>query len=84
MDPVNATNYYTEHLLGLFVAAGLNDPSKNTGYLLQGGLGMPDREYYLSADKDMAKKPRGLQNLHRRPAQTGRPGRCHPAGAGHL
>ena len=54
VDPVNATNFYTEHLLGLFVAAGLDDPTKNVGYLLQGGLGMPDREYYLSADKDMA------------------------------
>ena len=55
VDPINATNYYTEHLLGLFVAAGLDAPEKNVGYLLQGGLGMPDREYYLSADKDMAK-----------------------------
>lgn len=54
VDPINATNYYTEHLLGLFVAAGLDTPDKNVGYLLQGGLGMPDREYYLSADKDMA------------------------------
>lgn len=55
VDPVNATNYYTEHLLGLFVAAGLDTPDKNVGYLLQGGLGMPDREYYLSTDKDMVK-----------------------------
>ncbi|SHE46314.1 M13 family metallopeptidase [Thermomonas hydrothermalis] len=55
VDPINATNYYTENLMGLFVAQGLEDPSKNVGYLLQGGLGMPDREYYLSADKDMAK-----------------------------
>ena len=54
VDPINATNYYTENLLGLFVAAGLDAPDKNVGYLLQGGLGMPDREYYLSADKDMA------------------------------
>ncbi len=54
VDPINATNYYTEHLFGLFVAAGLDAPDKNVGYLLQGGLGMPDREYYLSADKDMA------------------------------
>ena len=54
VDPINATNYYTEHLFGLFVAAGLDAPDRNTGYLLQGGLGMPDREYYLSADKDMA------------------------------
>lgn len=53
VDPINATNFYTENLLGLFVAAGLEDPSKNVGYLLQGGLGMPDRDYYLSPDKAM-------------------------------
>ena len=52
-DPLNSTNYYTENLFGLFVAQGLEDPSKNVGYLMQGGLGMPDREYYLAADKDM-------------------------------
>ena len=53
-DSLNATNYYTENLFGLFVVQGLEDPSKNVGYLMQGGLGMPDREYYLANDKDMA------------------------------
>lgn len=53
-DPLNSTNFYTENLFGLFVAQGLEDPSKNVGYLMQGGLGMPDRAYYLDADKDMA------------------------------
>ena len=53
VDPINATNYYTENLFGLFVAAGLEDHSRNVGYLLQGGLGMPDREYYLSNDPAM-------------------------------
>lgn len=53
-DPLNATNFYTENLFGLFVAQGLEDPSKNVGYLMQGGLGMPDRAYYLAGDKDMA------------------------------
>lgn len=53
VDPINATNYYTENLLGLFVAAGLDDHTRNVGYLLQGGLGMPDREYYLSNDPAM-------------------------------
>ena len=53
-DPLNATNFHTENLFGLFVAQGLEDPSKNVGYLMQGGLGMPDREYYLAGDKDMA------------------------------
>src|SRR5688572_11748310 len=53
-DPLNSTNFYTENLFGLFVAQGLEDPSKNVGTLMQGGLGMPDREYYLAADKAMA------------------------------
>lgn len=53
-DALNATDFYTENLFGLFVAQGLEDPSKNVGYLMQGGLGMPDREYYLADDKDMA------------------------------
>ena len=52
-DPLNATNYYTDHLFGLFVAQDFNDPSHNTAYLMQGGLGMPDREYYLAASPRM-------------------------------
>jgi putative endopeptidase len=54
VDPLNATNFDTEHLFGLFVAQGLTDPQHNTAYLLQGGLGMPNRDYYLAGDKDMA------------------------------
>ncbi|MDF3980641.1 M13 family metallopeptidase [Luteibacter sp. PPL201] len=53
VDPINATRLDTGHLLGLFVAQGLEDPSKNYPYLLQGGLGMPNRDYYLNNDKDM-------------------------------
>ncbi|MFN7983067.1 MAG: M13 family metallopeptidase [Vicinamibacterales bacterium] len=53
-DPLNATNYYTDHLFGLFVAQDFNDPTRNTAYLMQGGLGMPDREYYLSDAPQMA------------------------------
>lgn len=54
VDPLNATDYYTENLFGLFVAQALDDPDRHVAYLLQGGLGMPDREYYLSEDADMA------------------------------
>ena len=53
VDPLNATDYHTSNLFGLFVAQGLEDPEHNTAYLLQGGLSMPDREYYLSDDKAM-------------------------------
>jgi putative endopeptidase len=54
VDPLNATNFQTEHLLGVFVAQGLTDPDHNMPYLLQGGLGMPDRDYYVSTNPKMA------------------------------
>ncbi|MDQ1817589.1 M13 family metallopeptidase [Massilia sp. CCM 9210] len=54
VDPLNATNFFTENLFGLWVAQGLNDPTRNTPYLLQGGLGMPDRAYYLTDSPRMA------------------------------
>jgi len=53
VDPLNATNFYTDRLFGLFVAQDFNQPSHNTAYLMQGGLGMPDREYYLGQDAHM-------------------------------
>jgi putative endopeptidase len=46
-DALNATNFYTDRPFGLWVAEDLNDTSKYRPYLMQGGLGMPDREYYL-------------------------------------
>jgi predicted metalloendopeptidase len=54
VDPLNNTNFVTENLFGLWVAAGLHDPAHNTPYLLQGGLGMPDRAYYLDNSPKMA------------------------------
>jgi putative endopeptidase len=36
------------------VSPGFADAGTNTAYLMQGGLGMPDREYYLSSDAKMA------------------------------
>jgi putative endopeptidase len=54
VDPMNYTNFHTSRLLGLWVAQDFNDPSRYTPYLLQGGLGMPDREYYLSESPRMA------------------------------
>ncbi len=55
VDPLNATNMWTENIFGLFVAQELSDPSRNVPYLLQGGLGIPDREYYVSDDAEMKK-----------------------------
>ena len=53
VDSLNATHYHTSRLFGFWVAPDLNQPSVYTGYLFQGGLGMPDREYYLSTNPKM-------------------------------
>ncbi|HET6905369.1 MAG TPA: M13 family metallopeptidase N-terminal domain-containing protein, partial [Rhodanobacteraceae bacterium] len=53
VDPINATNFHTEHLFGLFVTKGLEEASLQIPYLLQGGLVMPSRDYYLSSDPHM-------------------------------
>ena len=50
VDPLNATNFHTDRLFGLWVSPDFDNPNQNAGYLLQGGLGMPDRENYLSKD----------------------------------
>ena len=61
VDPLNATNFFTENLFGLWVAQGLDDPAHYTPYLLQGGLGMPDRAYYVTDSARMA----GLREKYR-------------------
>jgi predicted metalloendopeptidase len=52
-DPLNATNFSTENLFGIFVTQGLATPGEQLPYLMQGGLGLPDAQYYLSADPKM-------------------------------
>ena len=47
VDLLNATNFYTPHLFGVWVSADLLQPERNAPYLVQGGLGMPDRDFYL-------------------------------------
>jgi predicted metalloendopeptidase len=50
VDVLNATNFYTPNLFGLWVAQDLDAPGRYAPFLLQGGLGMPDRDYYLKDD----------------------------------
>lgn len=52
VDPLNATNYFTENLFGAFVTQALVGGAVMP-YILQGGLGLPEREYYLSDDAKM-------------------------------
>lgn len=53
VDPLNSTNYFTENLFGLFITQALAG-GEVMPYVLQGGLGMPEREYYLSDSPKMA------------------------------
>ena len=54
VDPLNATNFNTPNLFGVWINQGLTDPSRNVPYLLQGGIGLPDRAYYLDGSPKMA------------------------------
>jgi len=54
VDALNATNFYTDHVLGLWVAQDFNQPNRYVPFLLQGGLDMPDRAYYLDEGERMA------------------------------
>jgi endothelin-converting enzyme/putative endopeptidase len=54
VDALNNTNFHTPHLFGLWVAPGFNDSEHYTAYLMQGGLQLPDREYYTSDSQRMS------------------------------
>jgi putative endopeptidase len=54
-DPLNNSNFHTENLLGIFVTQDFNDPTRSVPYVMQGGLGLPDRDYYVSSDPAMVK-----------------------------
>jgi predicted metalloendopeptidase len=53
VDALNATNFETGNLFGIWVTQGLADPSHSYPYLMQGGLEMPDRDYYVSNSPHM-------------------------------
>jgi putative endopeptidase len=61
VDPLNATNFQTENLFGLWVSQALDRPETTVPYVLQGGLGLADRDYYLSATPEMAKAREGYK-----------------------
>jgi len=55
VDTLNATDLQTENLFGIFVTQALTEPNKTVPYLIQGGIGLPDRDYYVSSDPANAK-----------------------------
>ena len=50
VDPLNLGVYRSSSLLGLSLEQGNNGERDYVAFLLQGGLGLPDREYYLSSE----------------------------------
>ena len=63
VDALNNTNFHTANLFGLWVAPAFNDSEHYAAYLMQGGLQMPDREYYL-ADSDRMRDLRTKYQAH--------------------
>jgi len=53
VDALNNTNFHTANLFGLWVAPGFNDPDHYAPYLMQGGLQLPNRDFYLGASDRM-------------------------------
>ena len=54
VDPINNAVVHTSNLFGLWVAQDFNHPGRNVASLLQGGIEMPDRSYYLDSSRKMA------------------------------
>jgi endothelin-converting enzyme/putative endopeptidase len=53
VDALNNTNFHTPNIFGLWVAPGFNDPDHYAAYLLQGGIQLPNRDYYLTDSPHM-------------------------------
>ena len=53
VDPLNYAIYQSSRLVGLSVEPGINGERTYPAFLLQGGLGLPDRDFYLSAEPRM-------------------------------
>ncbi|MFP2910081.1 M13 family metallopeptidase [Pyxidicoccus sp. 3LFB2] len=63
VDALNTGDISTDRIFGLWVAEDLNDPTRYAPYLLQGGLGLPDRDYYL-VDNPRFKEVRQAYQQH--------------------
>jgi putative endopeptidase len=53
VDPINLGTLHTDNLFGFWVTQDFNRPSRYSAALLQGGLEMPDRSYYLDQSPKM-------------------------------
>jgi putative endopeptidase len=63
VDALNLGQFHTANLFGLWVAPSFNDPNHYAPYLLQGGIELPNRDYYL-ADSGSMKEVRAKYRTH--------------------
>jgi putative endopeptidase len=52
-DPLNFGVVESSHIFGLSVESGIHGEKNHFAYLIQGGLGLPDRDYYLNTSPQM-------------------------------
>ena len=50
VDALNRAQFHTDRLFGLWAAPDFAEPGRYVAYLMQGGLGLPDRDYYRNTD----------------------------------
>ena len=53
VDVLNRGRLQTDNLFGLWVEENFNDPTRYVPILLQGGIGLPDRAYYVDTSASM-------------------------------
>ncbi len=61
IDVLNATSLHTDNLFGLWIAADLNDPTRYSPFVFQGGLSLPNREFYIGTGARMEAIRKGFQ-----------------------
>jgi putative endopeptidase len=58
VDLLNATDLYTDRPFGIWINQHLDRPEETVPYLVQGGLGLPDRDFYLEAGRFAELRPK--------------------------
>lgn len=61
VDPITAGIYDSAHVLGFSLQSGIHGESVYVAYLVQGGLGLSDREAYLKDDAESRAQRDGRQ-----------------------
>jgi predicted metalloendopeptidase len=54
VDVLNRGDLHTDNLFGLWVEENFDDPTRYVPFLLQGGIALPDRAYYVDTSAAMA------------------------------